>query len=96
MIDNSKIYLVKKGPADPFRGDWYTEESSFLVKDEAIAEAARLTLADHSSFLDSWEQFGYEWSVFERAGGKEVKIWEGYKFIKSSGRTSKDLDLGNV
>lgn len=96
MSTNKKIFLVKKGSADPFRGDWYTQEVSFTSENEAITEAARLTIADHSSYGNSWEQYGYEWSVFEKIGEEERKIWEGYKFIMSSGNESNDLELGGV
>jgi hypothetical protein len=44
----------------------------------------------------SWEQFGYEWSVFEKEGDIEKKIWEGYKYIISGGYKSLDLTMGNI
>ncbi len=96
MKANTKIYLLKKGPADPFRGDWYTNEISFASSDEAISQAAALTMADHNDYLMSWEEFGYEWSVFEKEGDAEKKIWEGYKYIKSAGHISNDITLGNI
>ena len=96
MKNKTKIYLLKKGPADPFRGDWYTDEIRFASAEEAIAQAAALTLAEYNAYLTSWEQFGYEWSVFEKVGDTERKIWEGYKYIISSANKSWDIRLGNV
>jgi hypothetical protein len=45
LTEKNKIYVLKKGPADPFRGDWYIDEKSFTSADKAIAQAAALTLA---------------------------------------------------
>jgi hypothetical protein len=96
LTEKNKIYVLKKGPADPFRGDWYIDEKSFTSADKAIAQAAALTLAEYSEYLMSWEQFGYEWSVFEKEGDIEKKIWEGYKYIISGGYKSLDLTMGNI
>ena len=74
-------YHVKKGPADPFRGDWYVQENSFPSSEEAVASALRLTYQNYSELGNSWEQYGYEWSVFEESPNAEKKIWEGYKAI---------------
>lgn len=81
-------YLVKRGPADPFRGNWYTEAMEFESLEEAIRTAAAKTLENFTELQNSWDEFGYEWSVFEKETGK--KIWEGYKFIVT-GR-GKDLN----
>ena len=57
-----------------------------------------LTLANYREWELSWEEYGYEWSVFEKdpsasLGKKlgtsaqdesEKKIWEGFKYIYSS------------
>ncbi len=96
MIKKSKIYFVKKGPADPFRGDWYIDEGSFDTAGEAIEQAAALTLAEYNEYLMSWAQFGYEWSVFEKEGDTEKKIWEGYKYIMSLGNKNLDIASGNM
>jgi hypothetical protein len=74
-------YHVKKGPADPFRGDWYIQESSFPSSEEAVASALRLTYQNFAELGNSWDQYGYEWSVFEESLNAEKKIWEGYKAI---------------
>lgn len=85
MPEETKIeYIVKKGAADAFRGDWYIEEKRFNKKSEAFENAMELTLANYYEFLLSWEEFGYEWSVFETNNGTEKKIWEGYAFIKKT------------
>jgi hypothetical protein len=93
-----KTYLLKKGAADPFRGDWYIYEESFASAEEAITQAAALTLAQYNTYLLSWEQYGYEWSVFEKEGDSEKKIWEGYKYIMGSLALDKspDITLGNI
>jgi hypothetical protein len=91
LKEMSKIYLVKKGPADPFRGDWYTDDRCFASANQAIAHAAALTLADYNDYLTSCE-----WSVFEKEGDTEMKIWEGYKYIKSSEHQSPDIKLGCI
>src|SRR6478735_5436979 len=96
MKENTKLFLVKKGPADPFRGDWYIDEKSFASAREAIEEAAALTLANYNEYLLSWEQFGYEWSVFEKEGDLEKKIWEGYKYLLSSGYKGGDVISGTI
>lgn len=77
-----KHYLVKKGPADPFRGDWYTPEAEFNELQIAMESAAALTIKSYHELNYSWEEFGYEWSVFEKDGDLETKIWEGYKYIQ--------------
>lgn len=92
-------FILKKGPADPFRGDWYLEEGRFKDKEEAIRLAAAKTFEEYQNLKTSWEAYGYEWSVFRKADGAEMKIWEGYKFIqemiqKAPGRI--DTALGNM
>jgi hypothetical protein len=91
-------YLVKKGPADPFRGNWYVPEAEFSTQLEAIAKAASLALKSQRNLKNSWEEFGYEWSVFETDGNSETKIWEGYKYIKEieAGGDVSNLDLGFI
>ncbi|MFZ5554591.1 MAG: hypothetical protein ACOZCO_15835 [Bacteroidota bacterium] len=84
VAENQYSYKVKKGAADPFRGDWYTDEKIVHLKEEAVELAAELTLANYHEFLSGWEEFGYEWSVFEIKNGEEKKIWEGYAFIQKS------------
>lgn len=96
MKKNNKIYLVKKGPADPFRGDWYIDEKTFDSAGDAISHAAELTLAEYNAYLLSWEQFGYEWSVFEKEEDVEKKIWEGYKYIRTAKNKSFDIEFGNI
>lgn len=93
-----KIFLVKKGPADPFRGDWYIHETEFKELEKAIQSAAALTIANFHELKNSWEEFGYEWSVFEKNGQHEKKIWEGYKYMQEmKGRElNGHLDLGLV
>lgn len=93
-MQDEKKYLVKKGPADPFRGDWYILEKEFTDHHQAIAFAAKLTLQNSEELKNSWEQFGYEYSVFELVGGIEKKIWEGYKYIISLRLGDKNLDTG--
>lgn len=78
-----KSYLLKKGPADPFRGDWYIHEVEFNELEKAIETAATLTHSNFPELKNSWEEFGYEWSVFEKIEHQEIKIWEGYKYIKA-------------
>jgi hypothetical protein len=75
-------FQVKKGPADPFRGDWYIPEQTFETATEAIALAMQRTQEEYSQLKISWEQYGYEWSVFEQTTTGEIKIWEGYKAVK--------------
>lgn len=88
----SAIFYVKKGPADPFRGSWYTIEKSFSSKQEAVEYAANLTLDNHHSLPNAWDQYGYEWSVFEN----DEKIWEGFKFIQHMLRDEeKEVNLKN-
>src|SRR5690349_17010271 len=75
------MYHVKKGPADPFRGDWYIKENSFPSSTEAIASALLLTHQNYIEFGKDWDQYGYEWSVFEQTPNEDKKIWEGYRAI---------------
>lgn len=74
-------FHVKKGATDPFRGDWYTPESIHETSEEAIAEALKLTQQNLDELGTSWDQYGYEWSVFEETSSGETKIWEGHKVI---------------
>lgn len=83
----SESFWVKKGPADPFRGDWYLEGESFSEKDTAIRHAANLSLENYRELSSGWEQYGYEWSVFRNENGTEKKIWEGFKFIMELNKT---------
>jgi hypothetical protein len=55
-----KTYFIKKGAADPFRGDWYIEEKTLNDLTEAISTAADLTLMNFKEFGKDWEEFGYE------------------------------------
>ena len=91
-----KRYFIKKGPADPFRGDWYVHEAEFSTQHEAIAAAASLTLKSLYELKNGWEEFGYEWSVFEHSENLEIKIWEGYKYIQQVNARGdvNNLDLG--
>ena len=82
-----KKYIVKKGPADPFRGSWYSDEKDFTKKEDAVEYVAKLTLENHIALPYSWDQYGYEWSVFE----SEIKIWEGFKFIQHMLRDPKNM-----
>jgi hypothetical protein len=75
-------FQVKKGAADPFRGDWYIPEQTFETEAEAIALAMQRTQEEYNQLQTSWEQYGCEWSVFEQAPTGETKIWEGFKAIK--------------
>jgi hypothetical protein len=86
-----KLYILKKGAADPFRGDWYLEEESFERREDAVAKAASLTLSNYREWKMSWEEFGYEWSVFERTSSSEVKVWEGFKYIRSASPNEDEL-----
>jgi hypothetical protein len=74
-------FHVKKGAADPFRGNWYLPGSIFNTSSEAITLALNLTNENYVEFGRSWDEFGYEWSVFEESPSGEKKIWEGYKAI---------------
>ena len=91
-----KFFLVKKGPADPFRGDWYIEEKAFNDFNEAIAYAAKLTINNFNEFKKDWDEFGYEWSVFEKKESTETKLWEGYKYISLVRKGEKNIDGGKV
>jgi hypothetical protein len=91
-----KIYFVKKGPADPFRGDWYLEEKTFDNQEEAISIAAALTKENFAEFGKDWDEFGYEWSVFEKDGDSEKKVWEGYKYISLLRKGNTDLNSGKI
>jgi len=75
-------FHVKKGAADPFRGDWYIPEQTFETAAEAIAFAMLRTQEEYDQLRISWEQYGYEWSVFEQTPTGETKVWEGFKAIK--------------
>jgi hypothetical protein len=74
-------FHVKKGAADPFRGDWYIAESVHETSAEAIANALKLTQQNLNELWASWDQYGYEWSVFEETASGEKKIWEGFKAV---------------
>ena len=90
-------FHLKKGAADPFRGDWYIPESTFRTVSEAIDLALRLTQQNYLELGHSWEQFGYEWSVFEETSSGETKIWEGYKAIavmREKGKAIPDVEDG--
>lgn len=90
-------FHVRKGPADPFRGDWYTQENSFPTSEEAVATALILTHQNYIELGNGWEQYGYEWSVFEETSGGDKKIWEGYKAIavmKSKNMTVPEKEDG--
>ena len=93
-----KRYLLKKGPADPFRGDWYIQEAEFTSQQEVIEKAASLTLKSQHELKNNWEELGYEWSVFENEDNSETKIWEGYKYIQEidRGGNANNLDLGLI
>jgi hypothetical protein len=91
-----KKYVVKKGPADPFRGDWYTNEKAFADINEAIEHAANLTLSNFTEFGNSWVQFGYEWSVFEKSGDEEKKVWEGFRYISFVKNGERNVGLGQL
>jgi len=82
-----------------FRGDWYDQDEVMATREDAIAKAATLTLEEYFGMPNDWEQYGYEWSVFEKENNVEKKIWEGFKYINSSkprlGQTP-DINLGNV
>jgi len=93
-----KQYLVKKGLADPFRGDWYIQEADFKDKEKAVESAALLTLTNVKELTKHWEEFGYEWSVFEKEGSHETKIWEGYKYIQGINNSGEidNLMLGAI
>ena len=92
-------FAVKMGPADMFRGDWYREVEEFETAEEAIRSAATRTLENFNTFLLNWEEFGYEWSVFEKENAAEKKIWEGFKYIMASkpdaGETP-DFEFGKI
>ncbi len=93
-----KRYLVKRGAADPFRGDWYILEEEFHEMGKAIEKAAALTINNFLQLKTSWEEYGYEWSVFEKSDQHEIKIWEGYKYIHEMKREDEPghFDLGLV
>ena len=82
-----------------FKGDWYDQPEIMKTKEEAIAKAAGLTLANYREWKLSWEEYGYEWSVFEKEDESEKKIWEGFKYIyQRHPKKSEvpDINLGNV
>jgi hypothetical protein len=93
---SQKIYVVKKGPADPFRGDWYSDEKPFADLETAISIAAALTIANYESLMNNWEEFGYEWSVFEKVEAGDTKLWEGFKYIFYVRNGKTDLDAGKL
>lgn len=84
-------FHVKKGAADPFRGDWYIEEKTFETSEAAIGLALKLTYQNHLELGHSWEQYGYEWSVFEVTSTGETKIWEGFKAIKEMEENGRNV-----
>ena len=73
------MFHVKKGSADPFRGNWYVHESSFPTVEEAVSTASELTQQNYLHWLQNWDEHGFEWSVFEETPSGEKKIWEGFK-----------------
>jgi hypothetical protein len=75
------MFHIKKGAADPFRGDWYIVESTHQTSAEAIGLALKLTQQNLDELGASWDQYGYEWSVFEQTTSVEKKIWEGFKAV---------------
>lgn len=92
-------FHVKKGAADPFRGDWYIPEKTFDNAAKAVALAMMRTQENYHDLRTSWEQYGYEWSVFEQTSAGETKIWEGFKAIKvmmEKGRSVLHVEDGNV
>jgi hypothetical protein len=93
---SGKIYSVKKGPADPFRGDWYLDEKTLNDRNEAISLAASLTMENFTEFGKDWDEFGYERSVFEKAETGEIKVWEGFKYISSVRKGNMDTDSGKT
>lgn len=99
-MKSAKLYVIKKGPADMFRGDWYIEDELMETREAAIAKAAAQTLAAYRDMGSSWEQYSYEWSVFERAEGHEdKKIWEGLKYIQVSNpgpEGTPELEFGTL
>ena len=69
----------------------------FSSLSEAIQSASELSLNDFDYWKEHWDEFGYEWSVFELENQKETKIWEGYKFIqgwRANGKASINVDWG--
>jgi hypothetical protein len=98
QIVNS-LYIVMRGPADVFRGDWYDQRVEFMDLEEAIQNAFDKTLSNYLRFLQSWEEFGYEWSVFEIDVNNSTKIWEGFKCIRlnlDKKRVDFDIDEGRL
>ena len=43
-----------------------------------------------------WDEFGYEWSVFEKVGDTEKILWEGFKYISFVRKGNKDVNLGRI
>jgi hypothetical protein len=80
-------YTVSKGPADPFRGDWYIPEGEFQTLEEAVAQALQLTDANHREYGTLWVELGYEWSVFD---ADEMHIWEGYRAVQLMVESGRD------
>lgn len=89
-------YTIKKSPADPFRGDWYIHEADFSKIEQAIVKAAELTLKNYEELQNSWDEFGYEWSVFEEKDNIEKKLWEGYKYIQFVREGKTDFSGGEM
>jgi hypothetical protein len=87
---SGKSYSVKRGPADPFRGDWYDSEVLFQNLKDAVESAFVQTLNSFNELGNSWEQYGYEWSVFSNNLEGSDKIWEGYKCIAEYKNGSKE------
>ena len=67
-------FHVKKGAADPFRSEWYIQEA-YMTSAEAITLALKLTQQNLNELGTNWEQYGYEWLVFETIASTEKKIW---------------------
>lgn len=82
-----------------FRGDWFDQDEEAASREEAIAKAASQTLEEYFRMENDWEQYGYEWSVFEKENEVEKIIWSGWKYIyhkRPSNGEAPDINLGNV
>jgi hypothetical protein len=93
------LFYVKKGMADPFRGNWYVHENSFDTESEAIISALELTNEDFIKWGSGWDEYGWEWSVFRVTDSSEEKIWEGFKAIstmRASGKASPEVVDGRI
>ena len=84
-------FHIKKGSADPFRGDWYIYEKSFSEKMDAVNLALELTVKNLVHWGNSWEEYGWEWSVFEESSNGDKKIWEGFKAISTMKSMNKNI-----